>query len=135
MCATVDLKLVWSPPVGSPETSTVSFFAGAVASLVSLGGGDDSVIGVIPAVDCGDGSDCSSAGGGVGGGGDDILFSSRSSRCTRPGPLTTVVSFIKPVPGTNQRSILIEMRDRSSERMWNALNLPAATLTLSSAPI
>ena len=42
------------------------------------------------------------------------LFNSSVTRCNMPGPLTTVVSLTKPVPGTNHRSTFIDMSDESS---------------------
>src|SRR5450755_2629788 len=108
MFAASDLNSVFDPPAGSPETSTVSFLDGAAVFSSGLTAGSDGVLaGATAAADLGDDSGCCSAGFGaveetV------ILFNSRATRCTIPGPLTTVVSFTKPVPGTNHRSILID---------------------------
>src|SRR5436853_7320857 len=117
MCATVDLNSVCSPPTGSPETSTVSFLGGALASVSLCGDvAGNPAVGVTSAIDSGNDSDCFGVGCGVGGDGNVILSSSRSTRCIKPGPRTTEDSFMNPVPVTNQRSTLIDIRDRSSER-------------------
>jgi hypothetical protein len=49
---------------------------------------------------------------------------------SRPfGPRVVVMSLMKPVPGTNQRSIVIEMGQGCSQRRWNARNFPAGSTT------
>src|ERR1700730_18654884 len=123
MFATLDLNSVFNPPAGSPETSTVSFWDGTAAfssglAADSFGGSAEEPA----AAGLGDESNCCSAG--VGAAEEDItagsartaviLVNSRVIRCIIPGPLTTVVSFTKPVPGANHRSSLIDMSDESS---------------------
>src|ERR1700730_5919486 len=121
MFTTSDLNSVFYTPAGSPETSTVSFLDGAaVFSPGFAAGSDGGATDETAAVDLGDES--GSAGFGAAGEGvttgleraSVILFNSRVTRCSTPGPLTTVVSFTKPVPGTNHRSSLIDMSEESS---------------------
>src|ERR1700682_3496485 len=115
MCATSDLNSVFNPPAGSPETSTVSLLDGAAVLSSGFAAGSAGVIsGATAAVDLGGDSGGGSVGCGAGEEGI-ILFNSRVKRCISPGPLTTVVSFTKPVPGTNHRSSLIDMSDASSQ--------------------
>src|ERR1700730_1952144 len=118
MFATLDLNSVFNPPAGSPETSTVSFLGGTTAC--SCGLGPDETVAANWGDDPGRGSASFDATvGGVTAGlarAAWILFSSRATRSITPGPLTTLVSFTNPVPGTNQRSSLIDMSDESSHR-------------------
>src|SRR2546423_14413601 len=108
MCATSDLNSVFDPPAGSPETSTESFLEDSAAFSSGLTASSDGVVtGTTPAADLGDDSGCCSVG--LVASEKVILFNSRIMRCINPGPLTTVVSFTNPVPGTNHRSSLIEM--------------------------
>src|SRR5437868_551572 len=109
MCSTLDLNSVFNPLVGSVETSTVSFLGGAAAFSSGLAASSGGVLaGATPAGDPG----CSA---GFAASGDMILFNSRVTHWSNPGPFTTVVSLTKPVPGTNHRSNLTAMREAFSE--------------------
>ena len=53
----------------------------------------------------------------------------RTVSAYRDGPRVVVMSLMKPVPGTNQRSMVIEMGHGCSQRRWNARNFPVANTT------